>query len=50
MFDVDIEQRDNGTGVEEVYVIKYWFDREFVNPYNNLTYRFNRESEEWEVA
>lgn len=49
VFDLDIGKRDNGNGVENVYVADYWFDKIFFNPGNFRHYKFDHDTKKWKV-
>ena len=49
VFEVSIERRDNGEGEEEVCVVDYWFDKIYINDYNNSYYVFDKDKMKWKI-
>lgn len=49
VFDLNIEERDNGEGKEKVYVVDYWFDDIYINMNNFLHYIFDKDAKKWRV-
>ena len=48
-FTMTEDRRDNGNGIEDVYLIKCLNDKEVYYPFVNHSYKYNYETERWEM-